>query len=89
LKNRPALSSRTPKHCHGRSASQNNGSTLLPNDREIGQGERRSAWARLLTKAYEVDVWTCPACGGRMSIIAIIRDPAEIRKIIVCLRKHE
>jgi hypothetical protein len=48
--------------------------------REVGRGERRSAWARLLAKVYEVDVWARPACGGRMSIIAVIRDPAEIRK---------
>jgi hypothetical protein len=45
----------------------------------------RKAWARLLAKVYEIDVLKCPKCGGRMSVVAVIRDPDEIRKIIMCL----
>ncbi|MCX7038687.1 MAG: hypothetical protein NT005_06105 [Spirochaetes bacterium] len=40
------------------------------------------AWARLLAKVYELDVLACPHCGSRMAVIAVILDPAEIRKII-------
>ena len=43
--------------------------------------ERRSAWARLLAKIYEVHAFTCPKCSSDMEIIAVIMDPAEIRKI--------
>jgi hypothetical protein len=45
----------------------------------------RKAWARLLAKVYEIDVLCCPRRDGRISGIAIIRDPASIRKIIACL----
>jgi hypothetical protein len=59
----------------------------LSQNQEIGRTERKSAWARLLAKVYEVDVWACPDCGGRMAVISIIRDPAEIRIIAACMRQ--
>ena len=37
---------------------------------------------------YHIDVFRCPVCGNRMSVIPVIRDPAEIRTIITCLVKH-
>jgi hypothetical protein len=46
---------------------------------------RRKAWARLLAKVYEIDVFCCPKCGGKMSVVAIIRNPQSIREIIACL----
>ena len=48
----------------------------------------RKAWARLLAKVYGIDVLCCPKCGGRMSVIAIIRDPESIRKIVACMGKQ-
>ncbi len=30
----------------------------------------------------------CPRCGSRMSVIALILDPAQIRKITACLDRH-
>jgi hypothetical protein len=50
--------------------------------------EGRKAWARLLARIYNIDVLRCPVCANRMSVIAVIRDPAEIRTIIACLAKH-
>jgi hypothetical protein len=73
---------------YGRDAGQDSGPASLPQNQEIDRSERRSAWARLLAKVYEVDVWACPACGGRMAVIAVIRDPVEIRKIVTCLAKQ-
>ena len=32
--------------------------------------------------------WPVPGCGSRMSVIALILDPAEIRKIISCLARQ-
>jgi transposase len=49
---------------------------------------RRKAWARLLAKVHELDVMACPRCGSRMSVIDVIVDPAQIRKIIACLERH-
>jgi hypothetical protein len=46
---------------------------------------RRKAWARLLAMVYEQEVMTCTRCGARMSLIAVIVDPDQIRKIIACL----
>jgi hypothetical protein len=37
---------------------------------------------------YELDVMACPNCASRMAVIAVILDPAEIRKIIGCLAMH-
>jgi hypothetical protein len=50
--------------------------------------EGRKAWERLLARIYDIDVFCGPFCGNRMSVIAVIRDPAEIRTIIACLAKH-
>ncbi len=87
-KKRPALSSRAPLGWYGRDAGQDSGPVSLHQNQEIGRSERKSAWARLLAKVYEVDVWACPACGGRMSVIAVIRDPTEIGFIVTCLAKR-
>jgi len=42
----------------------------------------RSAWARLIAEVYEVDPMLCPRCGSQMRLIAVITDPAEVRKIL-------
>ena len=86
-KKRPALSSRAPEGWYGHSEAPYGGPTCMSQDFEVGRAERKSTWARLLAKVYEVDVWACPDCGGRMSVIAIIRDPAEISRIAACMRQ--
>jgi len=43
----------------------------------------RIAWAELLRRTYAVDALACPRCdGGRMRLIATIKDPDVIRKIL-------
>jgi hypothetical protein len=39
---------------------------------------RRRRWAELLRKIWNVDVETCPRCGGPMTILAFTLDPAVI-----------
>ena len=39
----------------------------------------RLSWARLLARVFRVDVTECPACGGRMKIIAALTEPLAIR----------
>jgi len=46
---------------------------------------RRIAWAVLLKRVFEVDALRCPACGGRMRLIAAITDPSVARQILECL----
>jgi hypothetical protein len=43
---------------------------------------RKSAWARLLARVYEVDPFVCPECGSPIKVIAVIQDPDEIKHIV-------
>jgi len=46
---------------------------------------RRIAWADLLKRVFEVDALRCPACGGRMRLLAAITEPSVARRILDCL----
>ena len=39
-------------------------------------------WRQLIHKVWEVDPLICPRCGAEMKIIALIEDPAVIRRIL-------
>ena len=86
-KDRPAPNSRAPAGWYGRKQAQAPVSTDAGGDQEVSSAFRRRAWARLLSKIYEVDPFRCPVCASTMSVIAVILDPAEIGKIIACLAK--
>jgi len=43
------------------------------------------AWADLMRRAFEADVLACPKCGGRMTVLATIEDPAVIHRILTHL----
>jgi hypothetical protein len=87
-KSRVALRSRAPASWYGRNATADPASSVTPMDREVDALCRRRAWARLLAKVHAIDVLACPRCGSRMSVIAVITDPAQIRRIIDCLERH-
>jgi hypothetical protein len=38
-----------------------------------------------MRRVFAVDVFECPACGGRMRVIAAIEDPHAVRAILECL----
>jgi hypothetical protein len=38
-----------------------------------------------LKRIFEIDIETCPACGGAVRIIACIEDPVTIEKILAHL----
>jgi len=48
----------------------------------------RKAWARLLSKVYEIDPMVCPKCGSEMKVIAVIQEPEEIDRILRHLVKQ-
>jgi hypothetical protein len=48
-------------------------------------GSRAWSWAALMHRAYEIDVLTCPHCGGRLRLIATLHDPAVIGKLLAHL----
>jgi hypothetical protein len=39
-------------------------------------------WARLIAKIYEVDPLVCPRCFSKMRVLAVITNPAEVKKIL-------
>ncbi len=43
---------------------------------------RHWSWAKLMHRAFEIDVLACPQCGGRLRLIAIVEDPREIREVL-------
>jgi len=47
--------------------------------------ERLAAWAELLQRVFAIDVLTCPHCGARRKLIALLTDPAVVRKILAHL----
>jgi hypothetical protein len=47
-----------------------------------GEARRRSAWARLLQRVFEVDPLTCPRCGVGMQVVAWITDVETIDRIL-------
>ena len=53
-------------------------------DEEIPLAKPRQyiAWARLLKRAFNIDIETCPYCQGKLKIIAAIEDPPTIVKIL-------
>ena len=45
----------------------------------------RLTWAQLLKRVFEIDMGSCPHCGGPVTLIAAIEDPAVIAKILAHL----
>jgi hypothetical protein len=45
----------------------------------------RLSWARLLKRAFDIDIAHCPNCGGTLKIIAAIEDPPVIVRILTHL----
>ena len=46
------------------------------------QRRHRLAWAVLLARVWAIDVTECPACGGRMKVVAAVTDPCSIRRYL-------
>ena len=56
--------------------------SAIPAEPGSPEARRRSAWARVLKKVFEVDPLVCPRCGGAMRVIAWITDRAVIDRIL-------
>jgi hypothetical protein len=48
---------------------------------------RRRRWAELLRRIWDVDIGTCPNCGGPMAILAFTMHPAVINSTLRRLRE--
>jgi hypothetical protein len=51
----------------------------LSDAEEVSSTARKSAWARLLARVYEVDPFIWPRCGSEMVVIAVIQHVIEIK----------
>ena len=47
---------------------------------------RRFSWAELLLRVFSEDVLSCPRCGSRRHMIAMITDPPTIRRFLLHLK---
>ena len=47
-------------------------------------GCRYRSWAELL-RTLGIDAFACPSCQGRMRILALVRDPDEVRRFLQAL----
>ena len=45
-------------------------------------GCRYRPWAELLKRCFSIDVLACPGCGGRMRLVAMVTEPASIRRFL-------
>jgi hypothetical protein len=45
----------------------------------------RIAWAQLLKRTLDIDVQTCPRCGGPMRLVQLVKDKPIIDKILTHL----
>jgi hypothetical protein len=54
------------------------------------ENEKQGAmkWAARLKRAFNIDIKTCEACGGKVKVIACIDDPVAINKILIHLQFH-
>jgi hypothetical protein len=43
---------------------------------------RYRPWAQLLRRTFGLDVETCPRCGGRMRLLALITEPPEVARFL-------
>ena len=55
-------------------------------DEPAANTHRKSAWARLIQKVYEVDPLACVNCGSNMRIIALIDDVDVVEQILKHLK---
>jgi len=47
----------------------------------VGRRPNR-AWAELMERSFGFDVLACPRCAGRMTLVALIRDPVLVGRIL-------
>ncbi len=43
---------------------------------------KKSSWAKLLSRVFQIDIATCKHCKSEMILISAIKDPIVIKKIL-------
>lgn len=47
------------------------------------------SWAQRLKRVFQIDIETCPECGGKLRVIACIEDPLLIRQILSHVQQRD
>jgi len=76
----PGAATRKRRQCKVSEASSPPNPPALNDD---GRHLPPMTWAERLRRVFEIDITTCPDCGGRLRWIADITEPAVIRKILL------
>ena len=66
----------------GRGASARSIKTAREQDRTPAEQQAAMRWAQRLKRVFQIDVETCPSCGGTVKVIASIEDPPVIERIL-------
>jgi hypothetical protein len=74
-------SSSAADSCEQRPSSASNPATVASPMSSV-QAPSRGSWARLMQRAFDIDVLVCPACRGRMRLLALIEKPGAARRIL-------
>ena len=53
----------------------------------ISRASTAMTWAQRLKRVFNINIETCPKCGGAVKVIACIEDPVVIDKILNHLDK--
>jgi len=43
---------------------------------------RRTSWAKMLARVFQIDVTVCPTCGGPMKIVRFVTEPEQIAQAL-------
>jgi hypothetical protein len=54
---------------------------------ELYAAQPRVNWSVLLRRTFDFDVKTCPACGGRLHVRAVVTEPETAAKILESLAR--
>jgi hypothetical protein len=65
-----------------RSAPRDPSQALAEQALRPDHARKRATWAELLKRVFEIDVLTCPWCGGKRKLIALITDGKVVRAIL-------
>ena len=81
---------------HGVFASNSKLRPLITNPKRKAAGSSkkqchsfRMSWAERLKRVFNIDIEVCTQCGGKVKIIASIKDPLVIDKILTHLGLNE
>ena len=77
-----------PDHIHNKIACRYLQDTGMWSD-EPNHYSHQTSRHGILRKVYEVEPLVCPKCSSDMKVAAVITNPAEISRILECLKKNK